>query len=47
MPDTWTNHAVTPDEAVACVQSGMRRADLRRTYAETRRVVLPPLADPA
>ncbi len=24
MPDTWTNRAVTPDEALACVQSGMR-----------------------
>ena len=24
MPDTWTNRAVTPDEALACVRSGMR-----------------------
>jgi acyl-CoA hydrolase len=24
MPDTWTRRAVTPDEALACVQSGMR-----------------------
>jgi 4-hydroxybutyrate CoA-transferase len=24
MPDRWTNRAVTPDEALACVRSGMR-----------------------
>jgi len=24
MPDTWTNRAVAPDEALVCVQSGMR-----------------------
>jgi acyl-CoA hydrolase len=24
MPDTWTRRAVTPDDALACVQSGMR-----------------------